>query len=152
MLSGRAHALQCVGLALAPEEHVVNAKIVHKRRRQQEHLALLALLPFNDLSPGEIYNFSMTIREQGERAGMILETPLEASQGMEQERVIIEGREFVISRPAQSDTLLDHPAVRARFSDGEYLPYWVDLWPSARMLSKVILREIWTSGSRALEI
>jgi predicted nicotinamide N-methyase len=87
----------------------------------------------------------------GER-GPFIETPLEALQETLEERVVVEGREFKIARPRQADTLLDHPAVRARFSDGEYLPYWVDLWPSARMLSKIILRESWPAAARALEI
>jgi len=94
----------------------------------------------------------MTIPERETQGSGIVETPLEAIEGMIDERVRVEDREFVISRPEKSDALLDHPAVRARFGSGEYLPYWVDLWPSARMLSKAILREQWTAGTRALEI
>ena len=38
------------------------------------------------------------------------------------------------------------------FEEDEYMPYWADLWPAARMLAKVILRETWTPGTQALEI
>lgn len=68
------------------------------------------------------------------------------------ERVLIEDRTFIISRPEQSDRLLDHPAVQSAFDADEYMPYWADLWPAARMLAKVILRETWTPGQEALEI
>jgi predicted nicotinamide N-methyase len=44
---------------------------------------------------------------------------------------------------AASDKLLDHPAVRAAFAADEYMPYWADLWPAARMLAKAIIREPW---------
>jgi predicted nicotinamide N-methyase len=68
------------------------------------------------------------------------------------EKVIIEGRPFEISRPAESDRLLDHPAVHEAFDADEYMPYWADLWPASRMLAKAILRETWTPGVEALEI
>jgi predicted nicotinamide N-methyase len=96
----------------------------------------------------QLYNFNMTIPQDQP----IIETPLEAIAETVEEHVIVDDRKFLISRPAKADTLLDHPAVRARFSDGAYLPYWVDLWPSARMLGKVLLREHWTPGMRVLEI
>jgi predicted nicotinamide N-methyase len=68
------------------------------------------------------------------------------------EHVIVEGKTFIISRPGQSDRLLDHPAVLSAFAADEYMPYWADLWPAARMLAKAILREPWTPGVEALEI
>src|SRR5947209_18597025 len=68
------------------------------------------------------------------------------------EKVIIEERTYLIDRPAQSDRLLDHPAVHEAFDRDEYMPYWADLWPAARMLAKAILREPWTPGTEALEI
>jgi predicted nicotinamide N-methyase len=68
------------------------------------------------------------------------------------ETVIIDGREFLIERPGESDRLLDLPAVHAAFERDEYMPYWADLWPAARMLAKVILHEPWTPAQRALEI
>src|SRR5207302_2858191 len=68
------------------------------------------------------------------------------------EEVIVEGRTFVIVRPGQSDRLLDHPAVLSAFAADEYMPYWADLWPAARMLAKAVLREAWPPGLEALEI
>src|SRR5262245_2430579 len=80
------------------------------------------------------------------------EAVLEKLGLLTRERVIIEDRTFLIERPAQSDRLLDHPAVHEAFDRDEYMPYWADLWPAARMLAKAILREPWTPGTEALEI
>jgi predicted nicotinamide N-methyase len=80
------------------------------------------------------------------------ETPLDAVREMIHENVIVEGRTFKIARPANSDQLLDNPAVRAAFAVDEYMPYWTDLWPAARMLAKALMRETWTPGVKALEI
>jgi predicted nicotinamide N-methyase len=71
------------------------------------------------------------------------ETPPEAVVETVRDHVLIEDREFLIDRPAASDKLLDHPAVRAAFAADEYMPYWADLWPAARMLAKAIVREPW---------
>ncbi len=68
------------------------------------------------------------------------------------ETVIVDGRTFLIERPSESDRLLDDPVVHAAFERDEYMPYWADLWPAARMLAKVILHEPWTAGTEALEI
>jgi predicted nicotinamide N-methyase len=83
---------------------------------------------------------------------LLPETPRDAIKGVIEETVLVEGRSFQITRPADSDRLLDHPAVRAAFAADEYLPYWTDLWPAARMLAKTILRESWPPGLEALEI
>src|SRR3954463_636975 len=80
------------------------------------------------------------------------ETPWEALGPLVHEKVLIDGRTFLITRPGESDRLLDHPAIRSAFAADEYLPYWADLWPAARMLAKVILREPWAPGLSALEI
>jgi predicted nicotinamide N-methyase len=80
------------------------------------------------------------------------ETPREALGETIREPVIVEGQTFLILRPDGSDRLLDHPFVRSAFAADEYLPYWADLWPAARMLAKVIVREKWTPGRQALEI
>jgi predicted nicotinamide N-methyase len=52
------------------------------------------------------------------------------------------------------DRLLDHPAIQAAFGEDEYMPYWADLWPAARMLAKAVLREPWPTDRplEALEI
>ena len=76
--------------------------------------------------------------------------PLEVLGPPVREQVIVEGRTFVIDRPGESDKLLDHPAVHAAFAADEYLPYWADLWPAARMLAKAILREPWAEHQARL--
>src|SRR6202158_3790574 len=80
------------------------------------------------------------------------EPPHDAIQRLLHESVLVEGHSFKIMRPADSDELLDHPSVRAAFAADEYMPYWTDLWPAARMLAKAILRETWPAGLEALEI
>ncbi|MHB1423634.1 MAG: class I SAM-dependent methyltransferase [Gemmataceae bacterium] len=80
------------------------------------------------------------------------ETPLDALGPLLREHVIVEERTFLIGRPSESDRLLDHPSVRTAFAADEYMPYWADLWPAARMLAKAILRETWTPGLSALEV
>ncbi len=84
--------------------------------------------------------------------GFLPETPADAVSRRIRESIILEGKSFVIDRPADSDLLLDHPAVHTAFAADEYMPYWADLWPGARMLAKAILREAWTPGLEALEI
>jgi predicted nicotinamide N-methyase len=68
------------------------------------------------------------------------------------ETVIVDGRNYLIERPSESDRLLDDPAVHAAFARDEYMPYWADLWPAARMLAKVLLHESWTPGLETLEV
>ena len=80
------------------------------------------------------------------------QTPLDALGPLLREQVIVEDRTFVIARPSESDRLLDHPSVRSAFATDEYMPYWADLWPAARMLAKAILRETWPPGLHALEV
>jgi predicted nicotinamide N-methyase len=80
------------------------------------------------------------------------QTPLDALGPLVHEQVLVEERSFIIARPRESDRLLDHPSVRSAFVADEYMPYWADLWPAARMLAKAILRERWTPGQRALEV
>src|SRR5438128_5689527 len=80
------------------------------------------------------------------------ELPSEALGPLVRQKVIVEGREYLIERPDESDRLLDHPAIRSAFAADEYMPYWADLWPAARMLAKAILREPWAPGGTALEV
>jgi predicted nicotinamide N-methyase len=56
-----------------------------------------------------------------------------------EEIVVIAGRDLVIARPADAEALLDERA----FERDEYMPYWAELWPSARALARRV-------GSRAL--
>jgi len=80
------------------------------------------------------------------------ETPMDSLGGITREEVFIEDRSFLIDRPADSERILDHPAIRAAFAADDYLPYWADLWPAARMMAKAIVREPWTAGQQAIEI
>ena len=68
------------------------------------------------------------------------ETPLEALGPIEEQTVYIEEHTFRITQPTNSDRLLDHPQVRSAHDADEYMPYWADLWPGARMMAKAILR------------
>lgn len=79
-------------------------------------------------------------------------TPDDALGELVREAVVIDGHRFLIDRPADPDRLLDHPATRAAFARDEYMPYWCDLWPAARMLAKAILRHDWPPGLQALEL
>ncbi len=90
--------------------------------------------------------------DSSSRQGLSPQTPWEAIQSIARETVIIDERSFIISRPDQSDRLLEHPAVKSLFIGHNYLPYWADLWPAARMLAKVILREPGLAGQKALEV
>jgi predicted nicotinamide N-methyase len=80
------------------------------------------------------------------------ETPQEAVGPVVEDAVIIEGHTYRIRRPGEPDKLLDHPAVLAAFAKDEYMPYWTDLWPAARMLVKVLLHEPWPAGTEILEL
>src|SRR5262245_46839880 len=80
------------------------------------------------------------------------ETPADALGDIVRERVIVGQREFLIEKPSASNDLLDHPAIHSAFASDEFLPYWADLWPAARMLAKVVLAEPWAPGLRALEL
>jgi predicted nicotinamide N-methyase len=79
-------------------------------------------------------------------------TPLDALGPIIRERVRIDQRTFLLDRPDESDRTLEHPAIKEAFAADEYLPYWTDLWPAARMLAKAILRESWPPGLEALEV
>ena len=78
----------------------------------------------------------------------LLTTPPEALGPTRRESVFVEGRTFLIERPTDTPATLEPVGGAA----GRYLPYWVDLWPAARMLAKVVLRQQWAAGTRALEI
>jgi predicted nicotinamide N-methyase len=70
-------------------------------------------------------------------------TPPEAVAETVREAVFIGDYTFQIERPVDSDKLLDHPWVRSAYAADEYVPYWPTLWPAARMLAKVVVREPW---------
>ena len=66
-------------------------------------------------------------------------TPPEAVTEVVHEAVFVAKHTFRIDRPIDTDKLLDHPWVRSAYASDEYVPYWAQLWPSARMLAKVVL-------------
>jgi predicted nicotinamide N-methyase len=68
------------------------------------------------------------------------------------EQVIIEEQTFSLVRPGESGRVLARSVSRSDPAQEEYLPYWAELWPAARMLAKAILREPWPAGQTALEI
>ncbi len=80
------------------------------------------------------------------------ETPTEALGEIVREDVFIDDRTFHLSRPDESFALLKHPFAQAAFEKDEYMPYWTDLWPAARMMAKVIYRATWPANLTALEI
>jgi predicted nicotinamide N-methyase len=83
---------------------------------------------------------------------LLVETPRSSLSPSVREEVFLEGRTYFISRPGESDRLLDDPFVKDNFARDEYMPYWADLWPGARMLGKALLREKWPAGLTALEV
>lgn len=52
----------------------------------------------------------------------------------------IGSREYEIVGPANYDQLIDTPAVAERFARDEYLPYWAEFWPAARVMGERLLR------------
>jgi predicted nicotinamide N-methyase len=61
--------------------------------------------------------------------------------------VVIAGRDLAITRPADADALLDEQA----FGRDEFMPYWAELWPSARALARRIGTRA-LRGARVLEL
>lgn len=68
------------------------------------------------------------------------------------EKVFIDDQTFVIARPDRADKLLDHPEVHAASRRDDYMPYWAELWPAARMLAKALLKEPLPERGVALEL
>jgi len=79
-------------------------------------------------------------------------TPPEAVTELVREAVYIDRYTFRIDRPADSDKLLDHPWVRSAYAADEYVPYWAQLWPAARMLAKVVVREKWEAYPQPVRV
>jgi predicted nicotinamide N-methyase len=85
-------------------------------------------------------------------AGFFPVTPLDAVAQRVRETIAIDDHTFILSRPANSERLMDHPAIHTAFAADEYMPYWADLWPGARMLAKATLRETFSPGLEVLEV
>ena len=58
------------------------------------------------------------------------------------ETVLVDDQSFLIQKPSASDS--------ADLSN--YVPFWADLWPGARMLAKAIQQGTWAPGTEALEL
>lgn len=82
--------------------------------------------------------------EPSSRSPFFASLPRSAIVGVVRELVILDGITFLMDVPRDSDKLLDHPDVEKFNEQDEYMPYWADIWPSARMLGKAILREDWS--------
>ena len=79
-------------------------------------------------------------------------TPPEAVTEVVRDAVFVDDWKFHVDRPADSDKLLDHPWVRSAYAADEYVPYWATLWPAARMLAKVVVRERWESYPQPVRV
>lgn len=78
-----------------------------------------------------------------------VETPLAAIPDRQVEMVLIDRFRFEIERPSDSYALLDDPVVLEAHERDEYMPYWADLWPAARMLAKAVAKEDWSAYPKA---
>jgi predicted nicotinamide N-methyase len=83
---------------------------------------------------------------------MLPATPRESLGPLVREQVFVDGHTLVLTRPGESERLLDCPTVRCHNLKDDYMPYWADLWPGARMLAKYLLRQQWPAGMPALEV
>ena len=62
-------------------------------------------------------------------------TPAEAVTATVRETVYLDQHAFLIDRPENSDQLLNLPWLQSVYAEDEYVPYWAQLWTSARMLA-----------------
>lgn len=79
-------------------------------------------------------------------------TPREALGPTIWETVIAGEKEFTIGRPSETDKMLTHPDVLNDITYNENMPYWAEIWPSARMLAKFLMKEQFTPNQKTLEI
>jgi predicted nicotinamide N-methyase len=66
---------------------------------------------------------------------------------MKDEHIVVAGRELVITRPDDPESLIDE----GRFDEDEFLPYWAELWPSGVALARNVAR-LDLDGKRVLEL
>jgi predicted nicotinamide N-methyase len=62
-----------------------------------------------------------------------------------EETVIVEDRAFRIIRPDEAKS----PVAQG---SRQFQSFWAELWPAARMLAKVVVKEQWPAGQEAVEI
>jgi len=70
-------------------------------------------------------------------------TPKEALGPDREDWLVFGQHRLLVRRPKSTDHLLDHPDIHYAFAQDEYLPYWPELWPAARMLAEFLA----TSGT-----
>jgi predicted nicotinamide N-methyase len=80
------------------------------------------------------------------------DTLLPKLRDLVREKVFVGDLTLTIVRPDRSDKLLDHPEVHEAFRKDEYMPYWAEIWPAARMLAKILIREPLEGAEIALEL
>ena len=64
-----------------------------------------------------------------------------------EERVVLGGRSLLVVLPRDSEALIDEE----RFARDEFLPYWAELWPSARALALAVA-ELPLDGASVVEL
>jgi predicted nicotinamide N-methyase len=64
-----------------------------------------------------------------------------------EETVVLAGEDVTITRPRDSEALLDEEA----FEREEFLPYWAELWPSGLALARAVAARA-LRGARTLEL
>lgn len=71
-------------------------------------------------------------------------------------RVRAGSRTFELVGPANFEALIDDPRVVQRFAQDEYMPYWAEFWPAARVLAERVAawpdEEAADSASPVLEL
>lgn len=65
--------------------------------------------------------------------------------------VRVRDREIILIGPANYESLIDDPDVVSRFAQDEFMPYWAEFWPAARLLAEEVAgwEPLDTSGDRA---
>ena len=71
-----------------------------------------------------------------------LEARLRQQFAVVEERIACVGREFNVLHPRSADELIDDD----EFNIDERLPYWAEIWPSARVLAERLVDEPRTGG------
>ncbi len=79
-----------------------------------------------------------------EQTPQFVTSPHEVIANTRREKVILGKKEFVIEVPERADDLLEHPTIQEAHKADEYMPYWPQVWPVARMLAKALLKEDWS--------
>jgi len=97
---------------------------------------------------GTPLEFMMSINPQKKMPA----TPREALGPTIWETVIAADKEFTIGRPSETDKMLTHPEVLKDITYNEQMPYWAEIWPSARMLAKFMMKEQFIPNQKTLEI